>query len=130
MISRCLGNDEGEFQKLWNKMNKEDQTETAIESSTLAKTLIVYVNLQEQKKEIVKEPENLLYELKQLAQQKQGIDVDRDRTFPKTPNWLTPTLNKIQTAMKAKGIEIITGEHNSQGRRIIKIINHNYNKKS
>jgi hypothetical protein len=60
-------------------------------------------------------------ELKQLAQQKLGIAVDGDRTFPKTSNWLTPTLNKIQTAMKVKGIEIITGEHNSQGRRTIKI---------
>lgn len=78
-----MGNEEGEFQKLWNKLNKEDQTE--IESSTLAKTLIVYVHSQD-KKEIVKEPEDLFYELKQLAQQKQGIDVDRDKTFPKTPN--------------------------------------------
>jgi len=76
------------------------------------------------KKEIVKEPENLFYELKQVAL-KQGIEVERDKTFPKTSNWLTPNLNKIQTAMKVKGIEIVTGEHNSQGRRIIKIINHN-----
>jgi hypothetical protein len=124
IISRCLGNEEGDFQKLWNKINKEDQTETAIESSTLAKTLIVYVHSQNIR-EIVKEPENLFYELKQLAQQKQGIDVEGDRTFPKTSNWLTPNINKIQTAIKVKGIEIITGEHNSQGRRIIKIINHN-----
>jgi len=42
IISRCLGNEEGEFQKLWNKLNKEDQTEIAIENSTLAKTLCVF----------------------------------------------------------------------------------------
>jgi hypothetical protein len=41
-------------------MNKDDQTETAIESSTLAKTLVVYVHSQN-KKEIVKEPESLFY---------------------------------------------------------------------
>jgi hypothetical protein len=41
-------------------MNKDDQTETAIESSTLAKTLVVYVHSQN-KKEIIKGPESLFY---------------------------------------------------------------------
>ena len=48
-----------QFQKLWNKMNKDDQTETAIESSTLAKTLVVYVHSQNKKE--IKEPESLFY---------------------------------------------------------------------
>jgi len=63
-----------------------------------------------------------MYHIPHIAQSRKN---DNQKTFPKTSNWLTPNLNKIQTGMKVKGIQIVTGEHNSQGRRIIKIINHN-----
>ena len=46
---RCLGNNEGEFQYLWNVCKSQDQIDTAIESSTLGKTLIAYGDIQNEK---------------------------------------------------------------------------------
>ena len=97
IISRCLGNEDGEFEFLWNTKNKEDQTETAIETSTLAKTLIVDVDMQN-KKEIQKEPENLFTELKRCAE-RQGTELKDYKTFPKISNWLTPNLDRLQVAL-------------------------------
>ena len=42
--------------------------------------------------------------------------------WPQSPNSLSYNLNKIKTTLREKGIEVITGDKNKDGKRVIKLI--------
>lgn len=123
VISRCLGNKEGAFQDAWNQ-NSEDQTDVAIEASTLAKVIMVYV--QQSNKEIIElQPEELYRELRSLAQGL-GYNLETDNSFPGASNILSRQINRLKATLAKKEIEVIIGEKNSSGHRVIKLKNRRF----
>ncbi len=48
-------------------------------------------------------------------------ELKKSNLWPKASNTLTSKINEVEPNLKEKGIEIITGEKDSEGNRIIKI---------
>jgi hypothetical protein len=48
-------------------------------------------------------------------------ELKRSNLWPKASNALTSKINEVEPNLKEKGIEIITGEKDSEGNRVIKI---------
>jgi hypothetical protein len=122
VLSRCLGNEDGAYQNAW-AMNAGDQTEAAIENSSLSKVLIVWCDKAD-RKYIEKQPHELMKELEYEATSL-GYDIKKDRTFPKGAPLLTKYLNYLAVPLSKKGIVVKTREKDSAGRRIISIENKN-----
>jgi hypothetical protein len=118
IISRCMGHDDGEFINAYYK-NIDDQNDEVIESSPVAEALLLFVGkLKTDHWEGT--PTSLLKELTDIIDQIKP-ELKRSNLWPKASNKLTSKINEIVSNLKEKGIEIITGEKNIEGNRIIRI---------
>jgi hypothetical protein len=118
IIARCIGYNNGEFIKAYQD-NIDVQNDEVIESSPVAEVLILFVS------EMYKDywggtPTALYKELTDIADQIKP-ELKRSNLWPKASNKLTSKINEVEPNLKEKGIEIITGEKDSEGNRVIKI---------
>ena len=119
IISRCMGNPDGEFQRVYQE-NIGVQIDEAIESSLLSQAIIELMNNSEiEENELTKTPTELYTELENIAVNKLYIDPLKIKSWPKSVSHLTRKINGIKTNLREKGIEITLGK--DQGRRIITI---------
>ena len=117
IISRCMGNTKGEFQRVY-KENIGVQVDEAIASSPLSQAIIELMN---DKNELIKTPTDLYSELETIAVTKLNINTAKIKSWPKSPSYLSRRLNGIRTNLREKGIEITTGNKDSQDKRQITI---------
>jgi hypothetical protein len=103
-ISQVLGHHKGEFLKAW-KLNAETQNLAVIHNNSLATLVIKYVFNKRPEMEFSIEPEDLLKELKDYADDI-GIDYHNDRQLPRNAVWLTRKLNMIKSDLRTAGIII------------------------
>jgi hypothetical protein len=118
IIARCMGYDKNAFINAYYE-NISAQNDEVIESSPVAEVLILFV------KELYKDywegtPTRLYKELTDIADQIKP-ELKRSNLWPKASNKLTSKINEVEPNLKEKGIEIITGEKDSEGNRIIKV---------
>jgi hypothetical protein len=104
IISQVLGHDKGEFLNAW-KLNTETQNLAVIHNNSLATLVIKYVFNKRSEMEFNIEPEDLLKELKDYADDI-GIDYHNDRQLPRNAVWLTRKLNMIKSDLRTAGIII------------------------
>jgi hypothetical protein len=132
IISRCMGNPEGEFQRVYQE-NIGVQIDEAIESSPLSQAIIElmsdeiikYEETAEEKVTKPKEPltmtpSDLHRELEHIAINKLNLSVSKSKSWPKSASHLTRRINGIKTNLREKGIEITVGK-DEKGKRTITI---------
>jgi hypothetical protein len=115
IISRCMGNKEWEFQRVYQE-NIGVQIDEAITSSPLSQAIIELMN---DKTELTETPSNLHSKLEAIAVTKLNINPAKIKSWPKSPSYLTRRLNGIKTNLREKGIEITTGNKDSQDKRLL-----------
>lgn len=118
-VALALGKDEEDFISAY-KFNIELQNRESIESSPVAKTIIDFVEFQDN---WVGSPSELLAELKPISEK---LQYGSDRKFPKDPRWLWRRIKEVKTDLHAYGIEI-NYEDTNHGNRRIKIKNNSSN---
>ena len=130
IISRCMGEKDGEFQRVYQE-NIGVQVDEAIESSPLSQAIIelmrdeITIDKETQEKTIKPKepwtgtPTDLHTELENIAIGKLNLNVSKIKSFPKSPSHLTRRINGIKTNLREKEIEITLGK--DQGRRTITI---------
>jgi hypothetical protein len=116
IIARCHGYEKNEFINAYQE-NLSNQNDEVIESSPVAEVLILFV------REMSKDywegtPTRLHKELTDIADQIKP-ELKKSSLWPKTSKALTSKINEVEPNLKEKGIEIITGEKDSEGNRII-----------
>jgi hypothetical protein len=135
IISRCMGNPDGEFQRVYQE-NIGVQIDEAIESSPLSQTIIELMSEEipttriidkETGKEIKNirdkwsgTPTELHTELQNIAVGKLNLIVSKIKSFPKSASSLTRKINSVKTNLREKGIEITVGR-DEKGKRFITI---------
>jgi polyhydroxyalkanoate synthesis regulator phasin len=122
IISRCLGNEPGVFQRAWVEYYAE-RVDNSIQQNTLAQLVIIYVR-QSGKREFTAQPTDAYNQLRNIALGN-GYDLKNDHSFPAHQNTLTPALKRVENILKKEGIEISTNEK-EQGSRVIRFRNLNY----
>ncbi|MGI9009740.1 MAG: hypothetical protein ACR2F1_00950 [Nitrososphaeraceae archaeon] len=130
IISRCLGNTEGEFQRVYAE-NIGVQIDEAIESSPLSQAIIELMSNEiikdektgtetiKPKEPLTKTPTELHTELENIAVTKLNLNISKSKSWPKSASHLTRKINGIKTNLREKGIEITVGKEN--GKRTITI---------
>jgi hypothetical protein len=118
IIARCIGYEKNEFINAYQE-NLSNQNDEVIESSPVAEALLLFI------KEMAKEywqgtPTQLHKNLTDIIDQVKP-ELKRSSLWPKASNALTFKINEVEPNLKEKGIEIITGEKDTEGNRIIKI---------
>jgi len=92
-----------------------------IESSPIAEVLILFAR--EMDTDYWQGTPTLLYKkLTDIADQIKP-ELKRSSLWPKASNTLTSRINEVEPNLKEKGIEVITGERDRLGNRVIKINN-------
>jgi hypothetical protein len=121
IISRCIGYKNDEFIDAYHE-NINNQNDEVIESSPIAEALLLFIREKEEKREVYWEgtPTRLLKELTDIIDQIKP-ELKRSNLWPKACNKLTSRINEILPNLKEKDLEIIRGEKNIQGDRVIKI---------
>ncbi|WP_458718827.1 bifunctional DNA primase/polymerase [Candidatus Nitrosocosmicus sp. R] len=119
ILSRCVGNDENEFIDAYEE-NRLDQNDEVIEASPVAESILLFIN--ERDKGFVWEgtPTKLHNVLTDIIDQIKP-ELRRSNLWPKGSNKLTSKINEVIPNLKEKGIDVITGERNKEGNRIIRI---------
>jgi hypothetical protein len=125
IISRCLGYGDNEFLNAYYE-NIANQNDEVIESSPVAEALLLFI-FEVEKEYWEGSPTRLYRELTDIIDQIKP-ELKRSKEWPKASNKLTSLLNSVANNLKEKGIEVITGERDSHGNRIIKV--HNLRKNS
>lgn len=120
IISRSLGYENDEFLNAYYE-NISNQNDEVIESSPVAEALLLFV-FEMEKEHWEGSPTRLYRELTDIIDQIKP-ELKRSKEWPKASNKLTSILNSVANNLKEKGIEVITGERDSHGNRIIKIHN-------
>ena len=118
IISRCLGYEKNEFINAYQE-NILNQNDEVIEASPVAEALLLFI------REMTKEhwqgtPTQLYKNLTDIIDQVKP-ELKRSSLWPKASNALTFKINEVEPNLKEKGIEIITGEKDTEGNRIIRI---------
>ncbi len=125
--SRCMGYDDGEFINAYYE-NIDDQNDEVIESSPVAEALLLFVGEMEKDcwegtlTELLKELTDIIDQIKP--------ELKRSNLWPKASNKLTSKINEIVSNLKEKNVEIVTGEKNIDGNRVIRIRKLQKNKKN
>ncbi len=91
-----------------------------IESSPVAEALLLFIGEKEDSYHWEGTPTRLHKDLGDVIDQIKP-ELKRSNLWPKASNKLTFKINEIVPNLKEKGIEIITGEKNGEGHRVIKI---------
>lgn len=126
IISRCLGYEDNEFLNAYYE-NISNQNDEVIESSPVAEALLLLM-FEMEKEYWEGSPTRLYRELTDIIDQIKP-ELKRSKEWPKASNKLTSILNSVANNLREKGIEVITGERDSHGNRIIKIHNQRKNSK-
>jgi hypothetical protein len=119
IISRCLGYKDNEYIDAYHE-NINNQNDEVIESSPVAEALLLFIGEKEDQGYWEGTPTRLHKDLSDIIDQIKP-ELKRSNLWPKASNKLTFKINEIVPNLKEKGIEIITGEKNSEGNRVIKI---------
>lgn len=118
VISRCLGYQDNEFLNAYYE-NIYNQNDEIIESSPVAEAIVLYMN--ELEREYWEGTPTRLYKTLTDVIDQIKPDLKRSNVWPKASNTLTSMINDVAHNLKEKSIEVITGERDSQGNRVIKI---------
>jgi hypothetical protein len=118
LISRTLGYESNEFLKAYQE-NIDRQVDEIIESSPVAEAIVTYIN-KSSSGYWEGTPTSLYKTLTDVIDQEKP-DLRRSSLWPKASNALTSTINDVLHNLKEKGVEVITGERDNRGNRIIKI---------
>jgi hypothetical protein len=124
IISRCMGNPDGELQLIYQE-NINKQVDDAVASSQLCMAVIELIGNEENKPDEWKErtPTDLYEKLSDIARYTLKFNNLTNRKFwPQSPASLSYNLNKVKTILRDNGIEVITGDKNNEGIKIIKLI--------
>ena len=119
IISRCSGNEDDFFINAYND-NRLDQNDEVFEASPVAESILLFMN--DKHKGFVWEgaPTRLYKELTDIIDQTKP-ELKRSSLWPKASNRLTSKINEIIPNLKEKGIDIVTGERDKEGNRIIRL---------
>ena len=120
IISRCLGNKDNEFIDAYQE-NIDNQNDEIIESTPVAESIILFMA---DKERWDGTPSQLYKFLEDIISQIY-YDLRRSNLWPKAANRLTAKINEITPNLLKRNIEVVTGEKNSEGNRVIKICNLN-----
>jgi hypothetical protein len=124
IISRCIGNPDGELQRVYQE-NISKQVDDAVASSQLCMAVIELVGSEENKNNEWEEsiPTDLLEKLSDIALITLKLkNLTNRKYWPQSPSSLSYNLNKVKTTLREKGIEVIPGDKNKDGKRVIKLI--------
>lgn len=118
IISRCMGNPEGEFQRVYQE-NIGVQVDEAIASSPLS--MAVMELMTDRIKSWTGTPTELYIALNEIAETKLKINIQKIKSWPKSTSYLSRRLNGIKTNLREKGIEIKIGDKDNKDHRQIVI---------
>jgi hypothetical protein len=118
IISRCLGYPENKFTRLYSE-NISEQNDEVVESSPVAEAILIFMD--GRNSEWNGSPTQLHKELGDVVDQTKP-ELRRSGMWPKTSSELTKKINEVTPNLKAKGIEAVTGEKDTRGSRIIKLM--------
>ena len=121
IISRCMGNRENEFLRVYQK-NINIQIDEAIEASSLSMAVIRLIDDINKKEhtEWSGSATQLSLELNEIAETELKINIHKIKSWPKSPNSLSRRLNEVKTNLREKGI-VIERYKDEKGNRLIKI---------
>ncbi len=119
IISRCLGNEENRFIEAYDE-NRLDQNDEVIEASPVAEAVLLLMTERDEGFIWEDTPTKLYQELTDIVDQTKP-ELKRSNLWPKGSNKLTSKINEVIPNLKEKGIDIVTGEKNREGNRIIRI---------
>ncbi len=97
-----------------------DQNDEVIESSPVAESILLFMNEKDQGFVWEGAPTKLHNVLTDIIDQTKP-ELKRSNLWPKASNKLTSKINEIIPNLKEKGIDIVTGEKNREGNRIIRL---------
>ena len=119
-IAVALGHSQDDFLTAYNS-NQELQNTEALEAHPLAAAVVALI---EENNAITAQPQDLLNELTQVAEQ-MHMDT-KDRLWPKSPNALSRRLREVKTNLANAGIDMEMGKttgRGSQSRKVISLTN-------
>ena len=119
IISRCMGYQEGEFLRVYQD-NIGVQIDEAIQANPLSMAVIELMDNKDVGDELDKTPTELSLELNNIAETKLKINIQKIKSWPKSPNQLSRRLTEAQTNLREKGI-VIERYKDEKGHRKIKI---------
>ena len=118
IISRCMGNPEGELQRVYQE-NIGLQIDEAIAASPLSLAVVELMNRIDD--ELWSGTATELSEvLNDIAETKLKISIQKIQSWPKSPNYLSRRLNEVKTNLREKGI-VIERYKDEKDNRLIKI---------
>lgn len=130
IISRCMRNPEGEFQRVYQE-NLSRQVDDAVASSQLCMAVIELMKdeidketgtIKKKAEDLENTPTDLYDKLSDIARYILKLNnLTNRRYWPQSPGSLSYNLNKVKTILREKGIEVITGVKNKDGVRVIKL---------
>ena len=118
IISRCMGNPEGELQRVYQN-NIGVQIDEAIAASPLSIAVVELMNSIEDGLWSGTATE-LSEVLNDIAETKLKISIQKIQSWPKSPNYLSRRLNEVKTNLREKGI-VIERYKDEKDNRLIKI---------
>ena len=130
IISQCLGNKEGEFLRVYQD-NINIQVDEAIAANALSQAIILFMiekiddktgDITYREKPWIGTSSELLTELEEIAIRDLKININKIKSFPKSPTYLSRRLNEEKTNLREKGFLIETGKKDKKGSRIIEIV--------
>ena len=119
IIARCMSYQEGEFLRVYQD-NIGVQIDEAIQANPLSMTVVELMDNKNDGDELDKTPTELYLELNEIAETKLKINIQKIKSWPKSPNQLSRKLNEAQTNLREKGI-VIERYKDEKGHRKIKI---------
>jgi hypothetical protein len=119
IISRCMGNPEGELQRVYQN-NIGIQIDEAIAASPLSLAVVELMNSVKDDELWSGTATQLSEVLNDIAETKLKISIQKIPSWPKSPNYLSRRLNEVKTNLREKGI-IIERHKDEKDNRLIKI---------
>lgn len=127
IISRCIGEKDNEFQRVYQD-NIGVQIDEAIAASPLSMAIVELMKdkINDETGEIIElktewqgKATQLSEELNNIAIEVLNINIQKLKSWPKSPNYLSRRLNEIKTNLREKGIEIEKGIKDKKDNRLI-----------
>ncbi|WP_161486432.1 bifunctional DNA primase/polymerase [Candidatus Nitrosocosmicus hydrocola] len=127
VIARCLGYRKNEFTNAYYE-NINNQNDEVIESSPIAEAILLFVIDWEIGYQWSGTPSRLHTDLTNMIDQIKP-DLKKSSLWPKASSALTPKINEVKTNLRHRGVHIVTGERDKDGKRIITMTKLSTNKK-
>jgi hypothetical protein len=128
VIARCLGYEKNEFINAYFE-NINSQNDEVIEASPIAEAILLFVKDWETGYQWSGTPSRLHTDLTNMIDQIKP-DLKKSSLWPKASSALTPKINEVKTNLRYRGVHIVTGERDRDGKRIITITKLSINKKT